>query len=86
MAVLLNRPQAGDVEATIEAGVKAYKTIGSPSYPADEKEIRRRVAEDFKRSNYPAGFPRQMAAALVNGDRRAALKRIKAQVCHSRRG
>ena len=78
MAVLLNRPPAGDVEATIEAGVKAYKTIGSPGYPTDEKEIRRRVAEDFKRSNYPAGFSRQMAAALVNGDRRAALKRIKA--------
>lgn len=78
MAVLLNRPPAGDVEATIDAGVKAYKTIGSPGYPTDENEIRRRVAEDFKRSNYPAGFSRQMAAALVNGDRRAALKRIKA--------
>jgi pimeloyl-ACP methyl ester carboxylesterase len=78
MAVLFNRPPAGDVEATIEFGVKAYKTIGSPGYPTDEKEIRRRVTEDFKRSNYPAGFSRQMAAALVNGDRRVALKRIKA--------
>jgi len=78
MAVLLNRPPAGDLEATIEFGVKALKTIGSPGYPTDEKEMRRRVAEDFKRSNYPAGFSRQMAAAMVNGDRRAALKRIKA--------
>ena len=78
MAVLLNRPPAGDIEAIIEAGVKASKTIGSPGYPTDEREIRRRVAEDLKRSNYPAGFSRQMAAALVNGDRRAALKRIKA--------
>ncbi|MGA7871494.1 MAG: hypothetical protein WCA22_11395 [Candidatus Binatus sp.] len=40
--------------------------------------MRRRVAEDFKRSNYPAGFSRQAAAALANGDRRAALKRVKA--------
>jgi pimeloyl-ACP methyl ester carboxylesterase len=78
MAVLLNRPPAGDVEATIEAGVKAAKTIGSPGYPTDEKELRRRVSEDFKRSNYPAGYTRQMAAALVSGDRRATLKRIKA--------
>jgi pimeloyl-ACP methyl ester carboxylesterase len=78
MSVLLNRPPAGDLEATIEAGVKAAKTIGSPGYPTDEKEIRRRVAEDFKRSNYPAGFSRQAAAAMVNGDRRAALKRITA--------
>jgi pimeloyl-ACP methyl ester carboxylesterase len=78
MSVLLNRPPAGDLEATIEAGVKAAKTIGSPGYPTDEKEIRRRVAEDFKRSNYPAGFSRQAAAAMVNGDRRTALKRITA--------
>ena len=78
MAVLLIRPPAGDAEAVIEHGVKAYKTIGSPGYPTDEKEIRRRVTEDFKRSNYPAGFSRQMAAVMVTGDRRAALKRIKA--------
>jgi pimeloyl-ACP methyl ester carboxylesterase len=78
MAVILNRPPAGDLEATIEAAVKASKTVGSPGYPTDEKEIRRRVVEDFKRSNYPAGFSRQAAAALVNGDRRAVLKRIKA--------
>jgi len=36
------------------------------------------VTEDFKRSNYPAGFSRQMAAVMVTGDRRAALERIKA--------
>ena len=38
------------------------------------------VALEHARSvaNYPAGFSRQMAAALVNSDRRAALKRIKA--------
>jgi len=37
MAVLLNRPPASDVDATVEFGVKAYKTIGSPGYPTDEK-------------------------------------------------
>jgi pimeloyl-ACP methyl ester carboxylesterase len=77
MAVILNRPPAMDIEATIEAAVKASKAIGSPGYPTDEKEIGRRAAEDFKRSNYPAGFSRQAAAALTNGDRREALKRIK---------
>ncbi|MGA7872042.1 MAG: hypothetical protein WCA22_14240 [Candidatus Binatus sp.] len=66
--------------------MKAYKTIGSPGYPTDEREIRRRVTEDFKRSNYPAGFSRQAAAALANGDRRAALKRIKAPTVVIRRG
>ncbi len=78
VAVLLNRPPADDAEATIEHGVRVYKAMGSPAYPTDEKEIRRRVTEDFKRSNYPAGFSRQAAAVMVTGDRRAALKRIKA--------
>jgi hypothetical protein len=36
--------------------------ISNPGYPTDEKEIRRGVADGFKRSNYPAGFSRQMAA------------------------
>ena len=58
--------------------MKAYRTIGSTGFPFDEKEVRRRVTEDFKRSNYPAGFSRQMAAVMATGDRRPALKRIKA--------
>ncbi len=28
------------------------------------------MTEDFKRSNYPAGFSRQMAAVMATGDRR----------------
>jgi len=78
MALYLNRPPITDVEAAIEAAVEASKAIGSPGYPTDEKEIRQRAAEDFQRSNYPAGVSRQTAAALTNGDRREALKRIKA--------
>ncbi len=32
VAVLLNRPPVGDADATIEFGVKAYRTIGSPGF------------------------------------------------------
>jgi pimeloyl-ACP methyl ester carboxylesterase len=77
MAVLMTRPPT-HVAAFVEAGVKAARTIGSPSYPTDEKELRERIRADFDRCNYPEGFSRQMAAVLADGDRRAALRRITA--------
>ncbi|HXW84053.1 MAG TPA: alpha/beta hydrolase [Candidatus Binataceae bacterium] len=78
MAVLTNRPPPDDMEALIESGVKASRIIGSPGYPADEKILRQNIAADLKRSNYPAGFSRQMAAVMTCGDRRADCKRIAA--------
>ena len=50
--------------------------IGSPAYPADEKTLRANIEADVKRSNYPAGFTRQIAAVMMTGDRRAELKKI----------
>jgi pimeloyl-ACP methyl ester carboxylesterase len=78
MAVLMTRPDPNDFEAMIAQGIKAQKTIGSPAYPANEDELRARSIADFKRSNYPDGFGRQMAAIMACGDRRETLKRIKA--------
>ena len=41
----------------------------------DVDRIRRRAAESFDRSFYPAGGPRQLAAIYASGDRTAALAR-----------
>ena len=78
MAVLMTRPDPNDFEAMIAQGIKAQKTIGSPAYPANEDELRERSIADFKRSNYPDGFGRQMAAIMACGDRRETLKRVQA--------
>lgn len=78
IGVLMSRPQGGDVDAVVEFGVKAARVIGSPAYPADEAVLRARVRRDVERSNYPAGFARQMAAIYANGDRRAKLASITA--------
>lgn len=78
MQVLMSRPQGGDLDALIDFGVKAARVIGSPAYPADEAHLRARVRRDVERSNYPAGFARQMAAIYASGDRREKLKRITA--------
>ena len=78
IGVLMSRPQGGDVDAVVEFGVKAARVIGSPAYPADEAALRARVRRDVERSNYPAGFARQMAAIYASGDRRAKLASITA--------
>ena len=78
MAVLTNRPASDDLQALIDSGVKASRVIGSPGYPADEKVLRENTAADLRRSNYPAGFVRQMAAVMISGDRRPELKKISA--------
>ena len=78
MGVLMSRPQGADLDALIEFGVRAARVIGSPAFPADETVLRARVRRDVERSNYPAGFARQMAAIYASGDRRAKLARITA--------
>ncbi|MBV9420659.1 MAG: alpha/beta fold hydrolase [Alphaproteobacteria bacterium] len=78
MAILMNRPESEDVEYLAGRAVTSARTIGSPGYPAAEADIRARFHEDYKRSYYPIGVTRQMAAVMASGDRREALKKIKA--------
>jgi pimeloyl-ACP methyl ester carboxylesterase len=69
---------AGDIEAIVARGIKAWNTIGSPGYRTDEKTLREWVLRDATRSFYPVGIARQMAAIVANGDRREKLKKVKA--------
>ena len=67
---------AGDWEAIVARGIKAWKTIGSPGYPTDDKILREWVLRDAKRSFYPVGPARQMTAFAANGDRREKLNGV----------
>jgi pimeloyl-ACP methyl ester carboxylesterase len=58
--------------------VKIGRTIGSPAYPADGDRLRANVTRDFRRSFYPAGMPRQLAAIIADGCRRARLADVQA--------
>jgi len=77
MAILMTRPASDDIETLATQAVKSQTIIGSPEYPADEREIRARFLADYRRSYYPVGFTRQMAAIMASGDRREALRKIK---------
>ncbi len=77
MAALMS-PPAQDRDSSIARTESIAKIIGSPAYPADPAELRERAAADFDRSFYPVGVARQMAAASVQADRRAALAKVQA--------
>jgi pimeloyl-ACP methyl ester carboxylesterase len=80
LEVLNNRgpDPAADFEGYLAHAAKGAAVIGSPAYPADPEEIRKRTRADFERCYYPPGFQRQYAAAASSPDRRPKLATIKA--------
>ena len=78
MAILMTRPTSDDPEHLAQRSVDSAKVLGSPAHLPSDAEIRARFLEDFKRSHYPGGFTRQMAAVMASGDRRDAVKTSKA--------
>jgi pimeloyl-ACP methyl ester carboxylesterase len=75
IAVLLS-PAPADREGYIDFHIKAFKAIGSPGFPADEKFLRWRAEATYDRSYYPDGFKRQFAAIYASGDRTQALAKL----------
>ncbi len=76
-ATVLNTPPPNpdkNYEAFIAHGIASARTIGSPSYPWTDDEVRERVIAEHARAFNPAGVARQMAAVRGDGDRTAALK------------
>jgi pimeloyl-ACP methyl ester carboxylesterase len=76
VAVLLS-PPAKSREEAMERAVEARSVIGSPGYPRDEEEIRRRAGIAWDRGVNPAGFVRQLAAVWASGDRTEALRSLE---------
>ncbi len=82
----LTAPRVNSREAAAERSLEASKVIGSPGFPRDEARIVRKALESFDRAFYPDGVARQMAAAMLHGDRRPGLNKltIPALVIHGR--
>ena len=77
MRVLLSRPAGKDAESVLNHYVRLFKAIGSPGFPMDDAELRERIAAAAKRSFYPAGTVRQMAAIAADGKRAHALGALR---------
>jgi len=86
MRVLMSRPAGKDAESVLNHYVKLFKAIGSPGFPMDDAELRERIAAAAKRSFYPAGTVRQMAAIAADSQRAHALGglRVPTLVIHGK--
>jgi pimeloyl-ACP methyl ester carboxylesterase len=74
---LLRRPQEPLTTETLLAHYeRLFGVIGSPGYPQAPEEFRARIRRAVERGYHPAGFLRQLAAILANGDRSPLLGRI----------
>ena len=76
MEVLVAPLPSMEEEALVAHGINVSNSIGSPGYrPAPERQ-RERVLRSVRRSVYPPGLPRQLAAIIDDGDRRERLSQI----------
>ncbi len=64
-------------ESLVAHGLNIAKNIGSPGFPFDPEAQRERVLRNVRRSVYPAGPQRQLAAIIDDGCRRARLAKVR---------
>ena len=73
---LTKRPESTDEAVLVEHGKYLARTIGSPGYPTPEDRLHQRTQASIRRSLYPEGPTRHLAAILHDGDRRKMLRTI----------
>ncbi|MBI1403170.1 MAG: alpha/beta fold hydrolase [Porphyrobacter sp.] len=66
-----------DEESLVAHGLNVAKNIGSPGFPFDPQAQREKVLRNVRRSVYPAGMPRQLAAIIDDGDRTSRLADVR---------
>jgi pimeloyl-ACP methyl ester carboxylesterase len=80
MQALIAPLKGTDEETLVAHGLNIVRNIGSPDsaeFPFDEPAQRERVLKNVRRSVYPAGLPRQLAAIIDDGDRTARLGAVR---------
>lgn len=77
LAAITQPPASNSREDRIAAGMRAWRVIGSPGYPATDDELREIVSREVDRVPYdPAGVARQMAAIVAAAPRNEILKSV----------
>ena len=73
---VLLEPPASSRETYVARAEKVFGRIGSPGFPHDPEELRRRAGMAYDRGYDPAGGGRQLAAIVASTDRTRDLARI----------
>jgi pimeloyl-ACP methyl ester carboxylesterase len=73
---LLLAPPPTDRDGYLDSAVQSSAVFNGPGFPVDEQRARERAALAFDRGLHPAGTARQLAAVIVSGSRRQALRAV----------
>jgi pimeloyl-ACP methyl ester carboxylesterase len=74
---LFSLPPTRSREDAMENAVAAFRIVGSPGFPLDEREVRERAGVAWDRGYDLDGMTRQAMAAVVSGDRTLALRSLR---------
>lgn len=78
MAALTMPPASTSREDLIVAGMKTWRAIGSPGFPATDEELRADMEREVDRVPYePTGFARQLVAIVASPPRNDILKNLR---------
>lgn len=70
-----------DEEAAVARGLAFWRTVQSPRYPANDREVRQRLQRDYRRSYRPWGILRQMRAIMATGSLEPLSRQIGVPTC-----
>lgn len=74
---MLSGPKSSQLEDVVDRTMKLFQMIGSPAYPQDLVEMRKRLIASTQRSYHPQGMARQLMAIVADSRRYQQLGQIK---------
>ena len=74
--IFMKRASANDPDAMLDHLLRSVRMISSPAFPRSDDDWREQLTASLKRSFYPQGFGRQLAAIVADGSRVERLKSI----------
>ena len=76
VALTMAKRSMGMEKPTLENTMAYWRKIGSPAYPPSDEVLKKKILDGIKRSFYPKGYSRHMAAIMASGSRVNLLKTI----------
>jgi pimeloyl-ACP methyl ester carboxylesterase len=69
-------PPATTRDEVIQQRLRAFRAVGSPGYPSDEREVATLAGRAYDRCYDPTGVARQAIASVASGDRTERLRHL----------
>ena len=77
LRAVFSGPPATTRDEVIQQRLRAFRAVGSPGYPTDEKEGAAGAGRAYDRSYDPIGVARQAVASVASGDRTERLRHLE---------